>query len=315
MTRGSYFGLTTGAIATDRLLGGLFLVSAAVLTLVFGLMLLYLVRFRHNSPINRGDVAEKSFRFEMSWTLVTLVIFFGLFIWGSFLYVDMVQPPNDALKVYVVAKQWMWKVEHAGGQREIDALHVPINKPVELVMTSEDVIHDFFIPAFRLKRDVLPGQYETLSFKAEKSGIFHLFCAQFCGTSHAAMIGTVEVMSAPDYAKWLARNGTSDTLAQQGRALFIRYGCDGCHGGRGTVRAPPLDGLYGSPVPLSDGTTVMADETYIRDSILQPGKQLVASYAPIMPSFSGVIGEDNLVKLIAYVESLAANGQPEGSQP
>ena len=152
-------------------------------------MLLYLVRYRYNSPINRGDIGERSFRFEMSWTVATLVVFFGLFIWGSFIYVDDFQPPENALKIYVVAKQWMWKVEHAGGQREIDALHVPVNKPIELVMTSQDVIHDFFVPAFRLKRDVLPGQYETLWFKARKAGTYQLFCAQFCGTSHAAMIG------------------------------------------------------------------------------------------------------------------------------
>jgi cytochrome c oxidase subunit 2 len=311
----SYFGVTSDAISTDWLLLGLLLVSVAVLCLVFGLMLFYLVRYRYNSPINRGDIAERSFKFEMSWTIATLVVFFGLFIWGSFIYVDDFQPPENALRVYVVAKQWMWKVEHAGGQREIDALHVPVNKPIELVMTSQDVIHDFFVPAFRLKRDVLPGQYETLWFKARKAGTYQLFCAQFCGTSHAAMIGDVYVLSDPDYAGWLAHNGTSDTLIAQGHALFIRDGCDGCHGGHGTVRAPSLIGLYGSPVPLSDGTTVIANDAYIRDSILQPGKQIVASFAPVMPSFAGVIGEDDVVKLVAYVESLAAQSQPEGSQP
>lgn len=315
MNTGDYFGVTQNAVTSDYLLLGLVLVSIAVLALVFGLMLLYVVRYRHNSPIKRGEVAEKSFRFEISWTIATLVVFFGLFIWGSFIYVAEFQPPKSALKIYVVAKQWMWKVEHPGGQREIDALHVPVNKPVELIMTSQDVIHDFFVPAFRIKRDVLPGQYETLWFNARKTGAYQLFCAQFCGASHAAMIGTVYVMSAPDYANWLARNGASSTLVAQGRALFVRYGCDGCHGGRGTVRAPPLDGLFGSPVPLSDGTTVIADEAYIRDSILQPDKQVVASYAPVMPSFSGVIGEDDLVKLIAYVESLAPDAHPGGNQP
>jgi cytochrome c oxidase subunit 2 len=311
----SYFGVTGSAISTDWLLLGLVAVSVAVLSLVFGLMLFYLIRYRYNSPINRGDIAERSFRFEMSWTIATLVVFFALFIWGSAIYVDGFQPPRDALKAYVVAKQWMWKVEHAGGQREIDALHVPVNKPIELIMTSQDVIHDFFVPAFRLKRDVLPGQYEMLWFKARKTGTYQLFCAQFCGTSHAAMIGAIYVLSDPAYADWLAHNGTSDTLIAQGHAVFIRDGCDGCHGGHGTVRAPSLVGLYGSPVPLSDGTTVIADDAYIRDSILQPEKQIVASFAPVMPSFAGVIGEDDLVKLVAYVESLAAQLQPEGNQP
>jgi cytochrome c oxidase subunit 2 len=311
----AYFGITGSAVSTDWLLLGLLLVSIAVLALVFGLMLFYLVRYRHNSPVVRGNIQERSFRFEMSWTIATLVVFFGLFIWGSFIYLDDFKPPKNALKIYVVAKQWMWKVEHAGGQREIDALHVPVNKSIELVMTSQDVIHDFFIPAFRLKRDVLPGQYETLWFRARKTGTYQLFCAQFCGTSHAAMIGAVYVLSDPDYANWLAHNGTSDTLIAQGHALFIRDGCDGCHAGRGTVRAPSLSGLYGSPVPLSDGTTVIADDAYIRDSILQPRKQVVASYDPIMPAFAGVIGEDDLLKLVAYVESLAAQPQPEGNQP
>jgi cytochrome c oxidase subunit II len=311
----AYFGVTDAATSTDILLVGLLIVSIGILALVFGLMAFYLVRYRYNSPINRGNLPEHSFRFEIGWTTVTLAVFFGLFIWGSIIYVREVEQPKNALKVYVIAKQWMWKVEHAGGQREIDALHVPVNKKIELIMTSQDVIHDFFVPAFRLKRDVLPGQYETISFTALKPGTYQLFCAQFCGTSHAAMIGRVYVLSAPDYAAWLARNGTSGTLIAEGHALFIRYGCDGCHGGRGTVRAPSLVGLYGSPVPLSDGTTVIADAAYIRDSILQPGKQVVASFLPVMPSFAGVASESDLVKLVAYVESLASTPQPEGNEP
>lgn len=295
---------------TDLLIGALVATSVAVLGLVFGLMLYYVVRYRHNSPLDRGKIAERTFGFEMTWTAATLVIFFGLFIWGSEIYARIYNPPANALKIYVVAKQWMWKIEHAGGQREIDTLHVPVNKPVELIMSSQDVIHDFFVPAFRLKRDVVPGQYETIWFRPNRIGQYHLFCSQLCGTGHAAMVGMVIVMSGPDYAKWLARNGTSDTLAEQGKQLFIHYGCDGCHGGNGTVRAPPLAGVYGSPVPLSDGSTVIADDRYIRDSILYPTKQVVASYAPIMPSFNGVIGEDDLLKLVAYVESLGAEKQP-----
>jgi cytochrome c oxidase subunit II len=295
---------------TDLLIAGLVAVSVAVLGLVFGLMLYYVVRYRHNSPIDRGAIAERSFGFEMAWTTGTLVIFFGLFIWGSVIYARMYNPPASAIKIYVVAKQWMWKIEHSGGQREIDTLHVPINKPIELVMSSQDVIHDFFVPAFRLKRDVLPGQYETMWFRPDRIGTYRLFCSQLCGTGHAAMIGSVIVMSDPDYAKWLAQNGTSGTLAAQGQQLFIRYGCSGCHGGNGTVRAPSLAGVYGSPVPLSDGTTVMADDRYIRDHILYPDKQVVASYPPIMPSFNGVISEDDMLKLVAFIESLGAEKQP-----
>jgi len=296
----------TSAIRIDGLLIGLLAVSFAVLALVFGLMLLYVVRYRHNSPIDRGALSERSFRFEISWTTATLLIFFGLFIWGSRIYVQLFQPPADALKVYVVAKQWMWKVEHAGGQREINALHVPVDTPVELIMTSQDVIHDFFVPAFRVKRDVLPDQYETLWFRADRLGTYHLFCAQFCGTSHSGMIGDVVVMPAKAYADWLTTNGAGDTLADQGKLLFTRYGSAGCHGGHGTLRAPSLDGVYGSPVPLSNGTTIIADDQYIMDSILQPRRDVVASFEPVMPSFSGVIGQDDLVRLVAYIRSLAA---------
>ena len=291
---------------TDYLLLGLLSVSVAVLALVFGLMGFYIVRYRHNSPIDRGALDDKSFSFEISWTIATLVLFFGLFIWGSVIYVRQFQPPANALKIYVVAKQWMWKIEHPGGQREINALHVPIDTPVELVMTSEDVIHDFFVPAFRVKRDVLPGQYQTLWFRADQAGTYHLFCSQFCGTAHSGMVGEVVVMPAKDYADWLTANGAGDTLAQQGKSLFIRYGCAGCHLGGSTVRAPSLAGLYGSPVPLSDGSTVTADDRYIRDSIMFPRQQVVAGFEPVMPSFANVISEDDLVRLVAYIHSLTA---------
>jgi cytochrome c oxidase subunit II len=294
----------TSAPRVDLLIAGLFVVSLAVLGLVFFLLFFYVIRYRHNSPVKRGEIAEKTFRFEMSWTVATLLIFFGLFIWGSVLYVRLFQPPSNAMKIYVVAKQWMWKVEYPGGQREIDSLHVPMGQPVELVMTSQDVIHDFFVPAFRVKRDVLPGQYETLWFTADRPGTYHLFCSQLCGTGHATMTGSVTVMPGLEYQRWLALQGTSGTLAAEGNQLFIRYGCSGCHNDHGTVRAPSLAGLYGSPVPLSDGTTVIADDRYIRDSILYPRQKIVASYDPVMPSFNGVIGEDDLLKLVAYIESL-----------
>jgi cytochrome c oxidase subunit 2 len=297
----------------DALLAGLLLISLAVLALVFGLIWTYALRYRAGNTEDRGAIAQKSWRIEIGWTVATLVVFFALFIWGADLYVRLYTPPGNALKIYIVGKQWMWKVEHEGGQREINALHVPVGRPVQLIMTSEDVIHDFAIPAFRIKHDVLPGRYEQLWFSAQVPGSYHLFCTQFCGTDHAAMIGEVVAMQQADYARWLSQNGGSDTLATAGRDLFTRYGCSGCHqagptGGGGTVRAPSLNGLYGSPVPLADGTTVFADDKYIRDSILLPADQIVASYAPVMPSFSGQIGEDDLIKLIAFIKSLAAEG-------
>ncbi|MBV9655278.1 MAG: cytochrome c oxidase subunit II [Acetobacteraceae bacterium] len=299
---------------TDALILSLLVISLAVLALVFGLMLTYVVRYRSGNPLDRGKLDDKTWRIEIAWTAATLAVFFGLFLWGAGLYVNLFQAPPDALKISVIGKQWMWKVEYPGGQREINQLHVPVNRPVQLVMASEDVIHDFAVPAFRIKHDVLPGRYQTEWFTATEPGVYSLFCTQYCGTDHSSMIGRVTVMSGPDYAAWLARNPAADDLVAAGRELFTRYGCSGCHAiGPGTaagstVRAPSLVGVYGGPVPLSDGSVVTADEMYIRDSILEPNKQIVASYEPLMPSFAGVVSEEDLVRIIAFVKSLSVAG-------
>jgi cytochrome c oxidase subunit II len=309
---------STGAPEMDYLILALVLISCAVLALVFGLMLLYMFKYRAGSKVDRGSLAEKTWRLEVGWTTATLLAFFGLFVWGADLYVRLFQPPAGAMKIYVVGKQWMWKVEYPGGQREINSLHVPVGRPVQLVMTSEDVIHDFSVPAFRIKHDVLPDRYETLWFQAERPGTYHLFCTQFCGTGHAQMTGKIVVMPTPEFAQWLERNGADETLAAAGRALFMRYGCSGCHGGNGvggaqagsTVRAPSLSGIYGSPVTLADGRVVIADDRYIRDCILLPNTVRVASYPPKMPSFAGQMSEEDLLKIIAYIKSLAPEKLP-----
>jgi cytochrome c oxidase subunit II len=298
----------------DHLIFALVLISCAVLVLVFGLMLLYMFKYRAGSDIDRGALGEKTWRVETAWTAATLVAFLGLFIWGAKLYVLLFQPPQDALKIYVIGKQFMWKVEHDGGQREIDAIHLPIGLDIQLVMTSEDVIHDFSVPAFRINHDVLPGRYETLWFRVDVPGTYHLFCTQLCGVDHANMIGAIIAMPKADYQKWLARSDTGETLAAAGKTLFMRYGCSGCHGSDGaggtrsgsTVRAPSLAGLYGSPVTLSNGNVVKADDRYIRDCILTPSRQRVASYLPVMPSFAGEMSEEDLLKIIAYLKSLAS---------
>jgi cytochrome c oxidase subunit II len=304
---------TSSASEVDYLIFTLILISCAVLALVFGLMLRYMFKYRAGSTVDRSQSGEKSWRIEVAWTGATLVAFLGLFIWGADLYVRLFQPPPDALKIYVIGKQWMWKVEHIGGQREINAVHVPVGTAVQLVMTSEDVIHDFSVPAFRIKHDVLPGRYETLWFRAQVPGTYQMFCTQFCGVDHAKMVGQVVVLPRPEYEKWLERSDVGETLAGSGKLLFMRYGCSGCHGGDGvggsesgsTVRAPRLVGLYGSPVTLTDGRIVTADERYLRDCILIPDRERVASYAPVMPSFAGEISEEDLVKIIAYLKSLA----------
>ncbi len=302
---------STGAAESDALFLALLLISVAVLALVFGLIWIYVIRYRAGSPIDRGQLSQKSWIFEISWTVATLLVFFGLFVWGADAYVRINRAPDNAMKIWVVGKQWMWKVEHPGGQREINALHVPAGRPIQLLMTSEDVIHDVAVPAFRIKHDVLPGRYESLWFTADRPGSYHLFCTQFCGTDHSLMTGEIDVLSPSDYEKWLAATPAAQTLAAAGQALFTRYGCAGCHLGNSSVRAPRLDGVYGSPVPLSDGSVVIADDKYIRDSILLPKSQVVAGFAPLMPSFSGQIDEEELVKLIAYIKSLAAAGQED----
>lgn len=306
---------TTNAAEVDWLIGALVLVSCAVLALVFGLIWVFMIKYRADSKIDRGPPADKTWRAEIAWTTATLVIFLGLFIWGADLYVRLFQPPENALRIYVVGKQWMWKVEHQGGQREINALHVPINRAVQLVMTSEDVIHDFSVPAFRIKHDVLPGRYETLWFEAKEPGTYHLFCTQYCGAGHAMMTGEVVAMNAFDYERWLDQSGAGQSLTAGGRALFTRFGCGGCHGAGGDEtggqgNAPSLAALYGSLVQLVDGSTITADDQYIHDCILTPEKRRVAGYPPIMPSFAGQIDEENLLKLIAYIKSLRPEAQP-----
>src|SRR5579885_1916081 len=310
---------SSSAAESDYLMLALVLAACAVLALVFGLIFVYVFKYRAGSGRDRGAIMEKTWRIEVAWTAATLLVFFGLFLWGGDLYVRLFPPPANALQIYIVGKQWMWKAEHQGGQREINALHVPAGRPVQLVMTSEDVIHSFFVPAFRTKRDVLPGRYETLWFEATTPGKYRLFCAQLCGAGHAQMIGEIVVMPEPDFQDWLAMNGGtgSGSMAEQGKILYMRNGCSGCHGGIGaggaqsasTVPAPSLAGLYGSPVTLDNGEVVIADEGYIRDCILVPEKRRVASYPPIMPSFSGILGEEDVLKLVAFIKSLAPEVQ------
>ena len=298
------------ASEVDWLLLALLLGSFMVLGLVFGLMIYYMARYRHDSPAYRGGVTTKSWKFEITWTSATMVGFLILFFWGADLYVRLEQPPASAMRISVTGKQWMWKAEYPGGQHEIDAVHVPTGRDVALVLTSEDVIHDFAVPAFRVRHDVLPGRYEVIWFKATRVGTYNFFCDQLCGTDHSSMVGKITVMTPGDYTRWLETNAAPEGLAEQGKKLFVSYGCSGCHsvgafGGGGTVRAPPLVGVYGHPVPLSDGSVIVADDQYIRDSIVQPSRQIVASYENQMPSFAGIVSEEDLIRLVAFIKSLA----------
>jgi cytochrome c oxidase subunit 2 len=226
------------------------------------------------------------------------------FIWGAVLFFKERTPPADATEVYVVAKQWMWKVEHMEGQREINELHVPTGQNVKLIMTSQDVIHSFFIPAFRLKQDVLPGRYTTLWFKATVPGRYHLFCAEYCGTMHSGMGGDIVVMEPQDYAAWMA-GGATAPLQDTGKALFASLGCSTCHRSDVQGRGPNLEGIYDKPVLLEDGRTVTADENYVRESILNPTAKIVSGFKPVMPTFQGIVSDEQLNALVAYVKSLS----------
>lgn len=284
-------------------------VSAVVILGIFLTGLFFSIRYHRSSTASRQRAPMRARRatqraIEYAWYAIPLVLFVAGFYWGAQLYAQLFSPPANALEIYVVAKQWMWKLQHPTGQREIDELHVPRGVPVRLVMTSQDVIHSFYAPAFRLKRDVVPGVYLTTWFQADKIGQYWLLCAEYCGTHHSHMRARIIVMDPVDYQKWLSARPASASLAEQGSVAFRKFGCSGCHTPNSAVHAPDLVGLFGRPVPLSDGRFVTADETYIRDSILLPRKQIVAGFKPIMPSFEGQITEDDIVKIIAYIKSL-----------
>jgi cytochrome c oxidase subunit 2 len=213
--------------------------------------------------------------------------------------------PKNALEIHVVAKQWMWKTQHSNGAREINELHVPLDTPVRLVMTSEDVIHSFFVPAFRMKKDVLPGRYTETWFRATKPGVFHLFCAEYCGSEHSRMTGRIVVVQKDTYARWLAAQPEGDGLAKTGATVFRARGCSGCHSEASKVHAPNLNGLYGRKVQLADGRSVTADEAYLRDSMLMPRRDVVAGFEPIMPSYAGILSDAEIISLTAYIRSLS----------
>jgi len=289
----------------DLLFIGLLTISLGVALLLFILLLVFAIRYRAGSKADRSHPVRKTWYWEIGWTTLTLLGFLGLFVWGASLYLDVYRDTPDAMPIYVVDKQWMWHVQHQGGQREINELHIPVHRSVQLIMASQYVIHSFFVPAFPVKHDVVPGRYQNLWFRADKTGEFQLLCAEFCGTDHSRMIGRIVVMEPHDFETWLSHQQAPGTLAREGADLFRQLGCSGCHVGQGTVRAPALDGLFGKPVPLQDGTVVVADDRYIRDSIMYPKQQVVASFEPVMPSFAGRVSEDELIRLVAYIKSLS----------
>ncbi len=298
---------STEATKVDRIFLGLTLLSAVIVLLVVGLVVTFAIRFRRGSKANRGELPSLVSReFEIGWTVATLFVFVFIFWWAASAEIGAYAPPKDAIEVHVVAKQWMWKTQASNGAREINELHVPVGAPVRLLLTSQDVIHAFYIPAFRLKRDAVPGHMTETWFQATKTGTFHMMCTEYCGTDHARMLGRVIVMEPQDYAAWLSAQPEGDDLAHAGERLFTARGCAGCHAPGSKVHAPSLAGIWGRAVQLDGGRVASVDEAYLRDSILQPRRDVVAGYEPIMPSYAGLLSDGEIQELTAYVRSLGA---------
>ncbi|MBW8877707.1 MAG: cytochrome c oxidase subunit II [Acidobacteria bacterium] len=290
------------------------LVSIFFTALIAGLIVYFMARYRRRHSEEVGANEEVSVWLEIAWSVIPLAICLAMFVWGTRSFFDLYRPPADAVEYTAIGRQWMWKIQHPEGQREIDTLHVPVGQSIKMKLASEDVIHSFYIPAFRIKQDAVPGRYTSIWFRASKPGVYHLFCAEYCGAEHSRMIGSVIVMEPRDYQNWLAGGSAGKSMVASGGDLFQSLACVTCHRAGATgrlARGPALEGVFGSPVKLVDGRTVIADDNYVRESILNPTAKVVAGWDPVMPTFQGQVTEEQLSQLIAYVRSLG----PIGSAP
>jgi cytochrome c oxidase subunit 2 len=305
---------STIASEVDALFFFLVGISGFFSVLIATLIVTFAIKYRRRKPDDVGAQVHGGMLLEIVWTVVPLVIALVIFFWGAKVYFVMASPPDETINIYVVGKQWMWKVQHITGQREINQLHVPVGRPVKLIMTSEDVLHDFSIPAFRVKADVIPGRFVELWFEPTKPGTYQIFCAEYCGTQHSGMTGQVVVLEPVAYQTWLSGGAPEGSLASTGERLFTELACNTCHRPGSQQRGPILNNVFGSQVALADGTMVTADEGYIRESILMPAAKITAGFQPVMPAFQGLVSEEQLLALIEYVKSLSPQGQ-EGAQP
>ena len=304
----------SGAAArVDALYIFLIAISLFFSILIATLLIVFAVKFRRRPESPNPAPIEGSIKLEVTWTIVPLGIAMGIFVWGASVYFHLNRPPDDTMNVNVVGKRWMWKLQHETGRREINELHIPVGRAVRLNMTSEDVIHSFFVPAFRTKADVLPGRYSTVWFRPTKPGRYHLFCAEYCGTKHSGMIGWVTVMEPAEFQVWLGGGPAEASPAAAGGKIFKDLGCATCHSAESGARGPMIDNLYGSVVRLQDGRTAAADDAYIRESILDPTAKIVVGYQPVMPTFKGLITEEGILQVIEYIKSLRKENQPAGA--
>jgi cytochrome c oxidase subunit 2 len=304
---------STFAPHVDALYAYLVLITVFFSALITTLIIFFAVKYRRRSPGEVPRPIAGSMVLELSWTIIPLMIAMTIFVWGASTFFKAYRAPQQAMEVYVVGKQWMWKFQHQTGQREINELHVPVGARVKLTMTTEDVIHSFYVPAFRIKQDVVPGRYQQLWFEATKPGKFYLFCAEYCGTNHSGMGGYVYVMEPTAYQQWLAGGTGAESASAQGQKLFQERGCASCHqteAGGQQGRGPTLFGLFGKKQQIQGGDEVTVDEAYIRESILNPQAKVALGFQPIMPTFQGQLSEEQILQLVAYIRSLGA--QTEG---
>lgn len=307
---------STMAASVDHLFFFLLAVSAFFAVLIAVLVVVFAVKYRRVHEASVGAPIHGGLVLELTWTIIPLGIGIVMFAWGASVYFDMARVPQNAVEVYITGKRWMWKAQHLTGQKEINALHVPVGQPVKLIIQSEDVIHSFFVPAFRAKMDAVPGRITTMWFEATKPGRYHLFCAEYCGTNHSGMIGYVEAMEPNAYQTWLGGGAAQEgTLAEAGEQLFNKLGCITCHSGDSQARGPNLQGVFGTTVTLANGQQIQFDEEYARESILNPQAKMVQGYLPLMPTFQGLINEDGLAQLIEYLKSLSQGGAAPAPAP
>jgi len=336
---------STNALEVDLLYFFMVVVCGVIAVAVVAVMIVFGLKYRRTAENTVGADIHGSMPLEIFWSAVPFFIVMGMFAWGTSLYFKISIPPADAMEIFVTGKQWMWKIQHMNGRREINNLHVPIGKPVKLTMASEDVIHSFYIPAFRVKADVVPGRYSTMWFEATATGSYHLFCAEYCGTEHSRMIGQVTVMDQADYEDWLVTGNPSPvevvagnagialasppaagsgsagaggaplTPVEIGAKLFQEKACFTCHLATPGGIGPILTNVPGHEVEMASGEKVLADDAYLRESILMPMAKVVKGYPPAMPTFQGQLTEDQVMSLIAYIKSLggSAPAAPAGN--
>ncbi|MBS1819266.1 MAG: cytochrome c oxidase subunit II [Acidobacteria bacterium] len=295
---------STMAARVDQLYLFLVGLTAFFTILIFTMFVVFMVKYRRREPNSIGARIHGGMILEVTWSVIPLLIVLGLFVWSAQIFFAFARPPAETLNVYAVGKQWMWKFQHMDGQREINELHVPVGRSVKMIMTSEDVLHDLFFPAFRVKADVIPGRYTHMWFEATKAGTYPLYCAEYCGTKHSGMIGQVVVMEPDDYQAWLTAGAQEGSLASAGEKLFQDLACNTCHRPDAQGRGPVLHNIYGKTVALQSGENVVVDEAYIRESILRPAAKVSAGFQPTMPSFQGLVSEEGVMELIEYVKSL-----------